>query len=366
MKIKHEDYLEGHYHVGADIEKYPEAVWYVVWSYRGPGKTTNALWYMAENNHKFIYMKRTNEDVDLICNKIKMKDINYDVSPFATVNRVAECNVKTISLMEGFGGFYDTNDNGEPFGAPLGYVLSLNKVKSIKGADLSACDFIILDEFIPQAHEIIRHKEGEAFLEFIRTVGRDRIARGLPPVKIILFANSEDISCPITQTLEIIDQMAEVTYSDEPYLYMRSRRILLHHIKTWEAPAMTDTYESDPLLLSMKGTRWAKKSYEGEFANNDFSSVEKVNMKGMTGYLKLHYKNRDYYIYYRDSDGLYYMTFSKVKTDLFYDLNKENDQKAFWGDECQSLRCDCIEGRMKFEKYSMYDLIMNYKKYFKI
>ena len=366
MKIKHEDYNEGHFHIGADIEKYPDAVWYIAWSYRGPGKTTNALWYMVENDHKFIYMKRTKDDVDLICNKSKLKDIKFDVSPFATVNRVAECNVKTVSISEGFGGFYDTNDNGEAFGSPLGYVVALSKAKSIKGADFSICDYIILDEFIPMPGELIKLKEGESFLEFIRTCSRDRIARGLPPVKIILFANSEDISCPITQTLEIMDQMAEVTASDEPYLYLRSRRILLHNIKTWEAPAMTDTYESDPLLLSMKGTKWAKKSYEGEFTNNDFSSVEKCNMKGMRGYLKLHYRQRDYYVYIRDSDGMYYMTFSKTKTEQFYDLNKENHQKAFWADECQSLRCDCIEGRMKFEKYSMYDLIINFKKYFKV
>ena len=368
MNIKPEQLNDGFYHLRADLEKYPEAIIYIIWSFRGPGKTTSALWYMAENDKKFVYMKRTNDDVDFICGKTKMGDLSYDVSPFKTVNRIADTKIRAHHIEKGFGGFYDTNEKGECYGNPIGYILSLNKVRSIKGADLSECEFVILDEFIPQVHEIVRHKEGEALLEFVRTVGRDRVGRGLPPVKLILFANAEDISCPITQTLEVIDNMAELSNSGKKWLYMNNRRILLHHIEKDEAPSMTDSYESDPLLRAMSGTAWAKKSYEGQFTNNDFSAVEKCNMKNMQLYLKVTYKKKDYYIYINENNSLYYMTFSRSDQvpEGTYDLNKENDQKAFWIEECQSLRCDCIEGRMKFEKYSMYDLIINYKKYFKL
>ena len=362
--MKHEDYNDGFYHVGADIEKYPDALIIFAYSYRGPGKTTNGLWYMADKQHPFIYMKRTNDDVDFITGSSKLKT-EYDVSPFKTVNRLAGTKVVARSLDKGFGGFYKTVD-GEAVGLPIGYIVSLNKVKSIKGADMSECDFIILDECIPQVHEIVRHREGEALLDFWRTCQRDRLGRGLPPIKLILFSNSEELSCPITQTLDIIDDLAELTHSGEKYKYIKARKILLHHIGLDEAPGMTSTYDIDPLRIAMKGTSWEKKSYLGEFTNNDFSSVEKLYMKGMTIYLSIRYKNKKYYIYYRDSDGMYYMTFSKNKASLIYDLDKENDQKAFWIEEAQYLRAACIEGRMKFEKYSMYDLLMNYKKYFKI
>ena len=233
---------------------------------------------------------------------------------------------------------------------------------------MSECEFIILDECIPQVHEIVRHKEGEALLDFWRTVQRDRIGRGLPPTKLILFSNSEELSCPITQTLEIIDDLAELSHSGKRYKFLKNRKILLHHIGKDEAPGMTNSYDMDPLRQTMKGTQWEKKSYEGEFANNDFSSIEKVSMKNMKLYIKVSYKKNDYYIYLNENTSLYYMTLSSSDQvpEAAYNLNKENDQKQFWIEECQSLRVDCIEGRMKFEKYSMYDLIINYKKYFKI
>ena len=57
--IDQEDYNDGYYHIGKDIEVFPDAVIYIVWSRRGPGKTYSALRYPY---HKFrtLYMKRTN------------------------------------------------------------------------------------------------------------------------------------------------------------------------------------------------------------------------------------------------------------------------------------------------------------------
>jgi hypothetical protein len=49
-----------------------------------------------------------------------------------------------------------------------------------------------------------------------------------------------------------------------------------------------------------------------------------------------------------------------------YNLNLENDQKKFYLEHDIDLWNACVEGRMKFEKYSMYDLIMNYKKFYSI
>ena len=63
---------------------------------------------------------------------------------------------------------------------------------------------------------------------------------------------------------------------------------------------------------------------------------------------------------------MYYMTFIKGPYQYEWDLNTENHQKLFWRDHAQELRVCCIEDGMKFEKYSMYDLIINYKKFFEV
>ena len=100
----------------------------------------------------------------------------------------------------GFGAFYDHfDDDGKPTGAPFSYCCALNAIKTIKGFELSACDWLLLDEFIPQAGEIVKRREGEMILDLYMTINRDRELRGLPELKLILFANAENISTiPIT------------------------------------------------------------------------------------------------------------------------------------------------------------------------
>ena len=360
-----ENYYDGYYHFRKDLEDYSEAVIYVCWSFRGPGKTYSFLRYCKENNIKFIYLKRTADDVELICSGDN-KALDFDPSPFVPLNRDFGWNVKPIELKKGIGAFYDADEDDKCIGEPIGRIFALSKAKSVKGMELSDVDFICLDEFIPQAHEIVRKKECDALLDLVLTVSRDRIARGRKPLKLVLFANSEEISCPITSGLEIIDDMAEMNHLKESIRYIEDRRILLHHILPEEAPKVSEGQKMDGFYQAMKGTAWAKKAYQGDFANNDFSNVKEFSIKNMIPYIHIHWKEKDYYIYSRESDGMFYMCSSKARCPVSYDLNKENDQKLFWIEECQSLQVDCCENNMKFQKYSMYDLIRNYKKYFTI
>ena len=49
-----------------------------------------------------------------------------------------------------------------------------------------------------------------------------------------------------------------------------------------------------------------------------------------------------------------------------YNLNRENQQKRFYIEHGSQLRDACIGDRMQFEKYSYYDLIINYKNFYDI
>lgn len=360
-----ENFKDGYYHFRQDLEDYPEAVIYVVWSFRGPGKTYSALRYCIEEGVKFIYLKRTVDDIELICSKSNGVAVDIDASPFVPLNRDFGWNVKPYSIKKGIGCFYHADEEDCCKGEPLGRLFALSKVKSIKGMDISETDIIILDEFIPQVHEIVRKAEGAALLDLVLTASRDRIARGRAPLKLVLFANSENIACPITSELEIMDYMAEMNNDGRSRFYIPERRILLHHILPEEAPKVSEGQKMDGFFQAMQGTQWAKKAYEGLFMNNDFSNVQKLSLKKMTPHIKLHYKNKDYYIYTKDT-GMHYMCFSPAPCPIKYDLNLENDQKLFYVNDLIDLQIDCTEGHFKFEKYSMYDLIMNYKKYFTI
>lgn len=354
-----EDYNDGYYHFSEDLQKFPEAWCYIIWSKRGPGKTYSALWY-AYNNYPIIYMKRTTEDVNLICSA---NAYGFDPSPYVPLNRDKNINVKAKEIEKGIGGFWNTDYEGNPEGLPVSYVLSLNAVKRFKGFDFSNCEWLLIDEFIPQVGEIIKRGEGEMLLDLYMTIARDRQKRGREPLKLILFANAEEISTPITNTLEVVDIMADLNASGQNYYYDEERRIMLHHITNDEYPMQES--EKVGIYSAMKNTSWGAKAFEGTFANNDFSNVVKQNLKGYKPLIHLLYKNKNYYIYVNDS-GCYYMSESKGECLFNYDLNKENDRKLFFVEHGIDLRRECIEDRMKFQKYSMYDLIVNYKKFFKV
>lgn len=343
-----------------DIRKYPDAWCIVVWSRRGPGKTYSALRSAYENNISIVYMKRTIDDVKFIC----ASSDTFDMSPYVPINRDAGYQIRPRLIRKGIGGIYDKfDDEDDPVGKPLSYIMALSAVKSIKGIDLSECDWLLLDEFIPQAGEIVRHAEGEMLLDVYMTVQRDRLSRGREPLKLILFANAENISTPITNELDIVDDMVELCASGNSHLYIEERGILLHHITDNEIPLKE--VDKVGIYKAMDGTAWGAKSFGGDFANNDFSNVKRISLKNASPLIHLHFRTKDCYIYVKD-DGTYYMTRSAAKCLLDYDLTTENDQKLFYHDYGIDLRLACMEGRMKFQSYSMYDIIVNFKKFYSV
>lgn len=357
-----EDYNDGYYHVGKDLEDYPNAWCIVVWSKRGPGKTYSALWYSYGHRIKMMYTKRTVEDVNLICSG---GDRGATLSPYKAVNRDKGINIQAEKIQDGLGAFYECADDGEPVGDFVSMIMALNKIKTVKGFDASDIDWLLVDEFIPQIGERTSAgvKEGELLLDLYMTISRDRVKRGRPDLKLILFANAEEIATPITNTLEIVDDMAEMNATGERFRFLADRGILLHHITDDEIP-LTDSEKKSGIFKAMADTNWGRKSFGGEFANNDFTNVQKCSIKNMQPLIHLKHKNHHYYIYIRD-DGFYYMTTSHAVCEINYDLNLENDQRLFYDSWWFDLRNACINGDMKFKKYSMYDLLVNYKKYFK-
>ena len=357
--LKVEQYDDGYYHLSKDLKDYPDAWCYVVYSKRGPGKTYSALRWLYANRIKFAYIKRTNEDVDFICTD-SLKS-GMDPSPYSPINRDFGTNIRARRIDKGMGGFYEC-EGDNVIGSPIGYIISLNSIKRIKGFNLDEVDYIIFDEFIPQSGEIVKLKEGEMLLDLYMTISRDRLERGKAPLKLVLFANAEEISTPITNTLEITDIICEM--GERSHYYDEDREILIHHITNEEIPIRDAAKRG--IYKAMQGTKWYDKSFEGTFSGNDFTNIIKMPLKGMRCLIRLFYNNHYWYIYYKDSTGVYYMTTSQGKYTYNYNLDRENDQKLFWLDFGLSLKIALAEDRFKFKKYSMYDLIVNYKKYFKL
>lgn len=347
-----------YYDIREDLEAYPDAWCYLVWSKRGPGKTYSTLRYMIENDRKFVFLKRTIEDIKMLCVSGDRYGVDFDISPFVPLNRDFGWNIKPVHILKGIAGFYRCDENGKPTGEPVGYCAALSASKDIKGFDLSICDFLVFDEFIPKKHERLNRNEGDQLLDIYMTIRRDRVTRGRPELRLICLANATSVNNPTFQVLDVVDTAVRMDVDGEHKKYLADRGIFLHSI-----PATVGS-EAKPsgIELAMSGTEWAEMAFGGHFAYDDFSSVKRIRIKGYQPICSYTYKKHDVYIY--GKDGWYYATKSKCKAPYHYNLNRENEQKKFWYDFVSDLRDETIEDRFQFEDFSMYDLIVNYRKIF--
>lgn len=348
-----------YYDIRDDLKIYPDAWCYLVYSERGPGKTYSTLRMCTEDKKPFLFIKRTIEDINMLCAKAK-KGVTFDISPFKPLNRDFGWNIKPYKVEKGIAGFYHFNEDDEPYGAPIGYAGALTAAKDIKGFDMSECDYMIFDEFIPKKYERINRNEGDALLDIYMTLRRDRMERGREDLKLICLANATQINNPTMQTLDVIDDVAELEISGEEYKELADRGIMIHKIPAREVSEVNRV----GIEKAMEGTVWGEMSFGGNFAYDDFSAVKHQRMKGYHPIVSYIYKKKQVYIYQKD--GYFYATRAKADKVPVFNLSRENEQKRFFNEYIIDLREACIEDKMQFTEYTMYDLIVNYKKIFRI
>lgn len=349
--------MSRYYDVTEDIKKYPEAVVIIAYSRRGVGKTYSCLKSGIENHFPLVYIKRTIDDINLICSA----NSTFDTSPYKPLNRDLGTNIKPRKIANGIGAFNHCSDDGEPTGTPVAYAVALSAIKNVKGIDLSDCPWMVFDEFIPQITESrVLATEGEAVLDVYATVARDREKRGQEPLKLLLFANAESLYCPVIEELNIMDDLARLAVSGDTYLYLPERRILIHHINEIEI----EEEEKGGIYTVMKGSRWWRKSFGGEFSKTDFSNVSPKVLKHYSPVCKFKYKDKFYYIYQKNRE--YYICSNRSDKKIpSFDLERDNDIRLYYAKICFDIQEACMNGRVKFSDYSLYDLHMNYSKRFK-
>lgn len=347
-----------YYDVAEDFKRYP-ALWaYIVIGGRTTGKTYSALKYCLKNKIKFIFVKRTIEDVKLICNKGKIGEYEADLSPFKPINRDLHHNIQSRLISDkGLGGFWNFVED-EKRGDILGYILSLNAVQKFKGFDLSECDIIIFDEWIPQPWERINSKEGEQLLDLYITVSRDREKRGRESLKLVMLANAVRLYCPISETLEITDIIADMQAKQEEYAI--DRGMMLHLL-----PDNFIDYSDSPIYKAMANTTWGKMAFDNTFAYDDVSNVQTRSLKGYRPIAEIIYKNDDRWYVYR-KEGNFIINTSRAENVPVYNFQKDNDLKRFNLDVRIRLLDALVDNKVVFSKYTMYYVINNFTKIYQI
>ena len=255
---------------------------------RATGKTYGALKYAYESHTRFILMRRTQAQTDLI-NK-------PEFNPYKAINQDLGTDIQVRSISKYNSKIFEPAEDGEQL---LGYTCALSTISNLRGFDASDCKLLIWDEFIPEKHERPIKGEGAAFLNAYETINRNRELKDEPPLQVLGLANAFNIANPVFLELGLVGRCEKMKNNDQEFFMDPERGILLvllQHSKISKAKADTALY------------RLSSGSYKDMALSNDFiyNNSDSIKAQGLKEYKLLctvgeisiyrHKSKREYYV----------------------------------------------------------------------
>lgn len=307
---------------------------------RGTGKTYGALKYAYESEKTFIYLRRTQTQIDLI--------VNQEFNPFESLNSDMGWDVGCYTINKYNKGFYleEFNEEKEKFekvGDPIGYGMALSTISNLRGFDASNVELLIFDEFISERHERPIKNEADAFLNAYETMNRNRELKGKKPIQCLFCANANNLANPLFLKLNLLTQASKMIRDNIEFAQLPHREstmTILQESKISEQKRETALYKL------ARGTAFEAMSLENKFVYDEHYHVGHkplieykpiVQIKELTIYK--HKSKREYYV----SE---YCNGTPLKT--YGDTNVELQQFA---QNERYLRRAFYNGHMWFEHY---------------
>lgn len=231
---------------------------YIAIGGRGIGKTYSVLKGLIEENEKFIYVRRTENELANSCNEY--------MNPFESLNRDLGVNYQLKALKESF--IILNNDE------PAGIAGALSTFGKYRGADFSPYDYIVFDEFISTSPvDQLKKHEGQLFFNMIETVQRNRELIGGKSIKIICLANSNKLDSGILRELKLAEVIRNMKVNGLEKYIDKERGFYL------TLPAnlsITKEKTKTKLYRLTKGCRYYDMAINNDFVGENFNDVKKI------------------------------------------------------------------------------------------
>lgn len=280
---------------------------------RGIGKTFGILNEVLKREMRFIYLRRTQAQIDTI----KLHELN----PFKAVNDVTGSDIVAGALGKYMGGFWHSDAEGKAVGEVVGIAVALSTVSNIRGMSAETdFDIVVFDEFIPERHERPIRAEDTAFLNCMETFNRNRELQNRPPMKVVLLSNSNDLDSPILDAIGALRPLDEMIRKRQSYRQLHGGALAIY--RYLDSP-VSERKKNTVLYRVSNNEDFSNMALSNEFSRANYENVVRRDLKqyrplvsigGMTVYE--HKSERQFYIV----DG--------VKCEVSYTLYP-NSIKAF-------------------------------------
>lgn len=297
---------------------------------RGSGKTYGAIQYTLNSGKKFMFMRRTQTQIDMIKNQA--------FSPFTPIDE----NIYVKSITKSISGIYRGEAEG-PAGAPIGYMCALSTISNFRGFDASDVEIIIFDEFIGEAHERQIKNEGQAFLNAYETINRNRELQGLEPTQVLALANSNMLANPIFIELNLVTPVERMIPTGQSIYRNPQRGVSVYMIQ--KSPILEKKRKT--ALYSLTGdTEFSQMALDNKFTKEEMDHIAPQDLKQY----KLFVTVGELAIYKHKSLQIYYVTGHKSGSTVNEYQAGQMDLKRFRRD-FYYIWIAYLKGKILFESY---------------
>lgn len=260
---------------------------------RGIGKTYGVLKWCLDNRKRFIYMRRTQKQLDIINTE--------EFSPFKPINKDCNLRIKSFPVTQYNTAFFDTEEKEGKVVCKsdlLGYSAALSTFSSLRSFDASDVDILVYDEFIPERHERAIKQEASAFFNAVETISRNRELKGNEPLQVVLLSNSNDVANPIFRELKLIDKALKQVKSGKELYFDKKRGLLL--VTPANSP-ISQQKETTALYRLTSDTAFRRMALSNDFTENIPSRIGARNLQEYTPIVRVgeitiyRHKNADNY-----------------------------------------------------------------------
>ena len=287
---------------------------------RGIGKTYGILKYLYQNQIPFIYMRRTQTQLDAVT-----------VQPLNPYNQIAYDLGVTITaekLSKHTAGFYGytENEKGELVrdAEPFSIGIALSTFASIRSLSAEKYDVLFFDEIIPERHEKPIKEEGLAFANVLESLNRNRELQNRKPLKVILATNSNTLNSRIIASLGCLDIIDTMVRQNSFFKSVKGNIAIFRYVNS----PITEKKRNSVLYQVIQNDDFTDMSLNNEFSASDY---ENVQVKPIAEYIPLcSYGNST--ILKHKSKKEYYCV-SGIKADDQYQklpLSTKAFQRKYW------------------------------------